>query len=78
MQSPHEVDAGFRRRQVYSLAPCTLARHECAAPRMKHNFIETTMSYLSYVSQKGDTAWDTYISQVDRVLPYLGNLARWS
>ena len=21
------------------------------------------MSYLSYVSQKGDTAWDTYISQ---------------
>ena len=34
------------------------------------------MSYLSYVSQKGDTAWDTYISQVDRVLPYLGNLAR--
>ena len=36
------------------------------------------MSYLSYVSQKGDTAWDTYLSQVDRVLPYLGNLARWS
>ena len=36
------------------------------------------MSYLSYVSQKGGTAWDTYLSQVDRVLPYLGNLARWS
>jgi len=36
------------------------------------------MSYLSYVSHKGGTAWDTYISQVDRVLPYLGNLARWS
>ena len=36
------------------------------------------MSHLSYVSQKGGTAWDTYLSQVDRVLPYLGNLARWS
>lgn len=45
---------------------------------MNHHLIETHMSYLSYVSQKGDTAWDTYISQVDRVLPYLGNLARWS
>ena len=21
--------------------------------------------------------WDTYLSQVDRVLPYLGQLARW-
>src|ERR1700712_1738021 len=36
------------------------------------------MSHLSYVSQKGDTAWDTYLSQVDRVLPYLGHLAKWS
>ncbi len=36
------------------------------------------MSYLSYVSQTGGTAWDTYISQVDRVIPYLGPLARWS
>ena len=36
------------------------------------------MSHLSYVSQKGDTAWDTYLSQVDRVLPYLGTRARWS
>ena len=45
---------------------------------MIHNLNETTMSYLSYVSQKGDTAWDTYLSQVDRVLPYLGHLARWS
>jgi glutamate dehydrogenase (NAD(P)+) len=44
---------------------------------MNHN-TETTMSHLSYVSQKGDTAWDTYLSQVDRVLPYLGHLARWS
>ena len=48
------------------------------APSSNHNLNETIMSYLSYVSQKGDTAWDTYISQVDRVLPYLGNLARWS
>ena len=36
------------------------------------------MSYLSYVSHAGGTAWDTYIAQVDRVLPYLGPLARWS
>jgi len=48
----------------------------CLASSETHK--ETFMSYLSYVSQKGDTAWDTYISQVDRVLPYLGHLARWS
>ena len=34
------------------------------------------MSFLSYVSQTEKTAWHTYLSQVDRVLPYLGPLAR--
>jgi glutamate dehydrogenase (NAD(P)+) len=33
---------------------------------------------LSYVPHTGHTAWDTYLSQVDRVLPYLGGLARWA
>jgi len=36
------------------------------------------MSQLSYVSHEGGTAWDTYLSQVDRVVPYLGHLAKWS
>ena len=35
------------------------------------------MSNLSYVSPTGDSPWGTYLSQVDRVVPYLGNLARW-
>ena len=36
------------------------------------------MSNLSYVSPTGDSPWGTYLSQVDRVVPYLGNLARWA
>ena len=36
------------------------------------------MSNLSYVDATGDSPWDTYLSQVDRVIPYLGNLARWA
>ncbi|MFL6697322.1 MAG: Glu/Leu/Phe/Val family dehydrogenase [Vitreoscilla sp.] len=35
------------------------------------------MSNLSYVSPTGDSPWGTYLSQVDRVVPYLGNQARW-
>ena len=37
------------------------------------------MSNLSYVTQSSpDSPWQTYLSQVDRVVPYLGPLARWS
>jgi glutamate dehydrogenase (NAD(P)+) len=36
------------------------------------------MSNLSYVQPTGDSPWGTYLSQVDRVIPYLGNLARWA
>ncbi len=35
------------------------------------------MSNLSYVSSDPDSPWQTYLSQVDRVLPYLGHLAKW-
>ena len=56
-------------------------RHERidgALPEHQTHPIETTMSFLSYVSQTEKTAWHTYLSQVDRVVPYLGPLARWS
>jgi glutamate dehydrogenase (NAD(P)+) len=33
---------------------------------------------LSFVSPGPDSPWGTYISQVDRVIPYLGHLARWA
>ena len=33
---------------------------------------------LSYVHPTANSPWGTYISQVDRVLPYLGPLARWA
>ena len=36
------------------------------------------MSNLSYVDATGDSPWGTYLSQVDRVVPYLGKLARWA
>ncbi|MFM8898881.1 MAG: Glu/Leu/Phe/Val family dehydrogenase [Burkholderiales bacterium] len=35
------------------------------------------MSNLSFVSSHPDSPWQTYLSQVDRVLPYLGHLAHW-
>ena len=35
------------------------------------------MSNLSYVSSHAGNPWQTYLSQVDRVLPYLGHLAHW-
>ena len=36
------------------------------------------MSYLSYLTPTATSPWHTYLSQVDRVLPYLGHLAHWS
>ena len=33
---------------------------------------------LSYVHPTADSPWGTYLSQIDRVLPYLGPLARWA
>jgi glutamate dehydrogenase (NAD(P)+) len=32
---------------------------------------------LSYINPTSDSPWATYISQVDRVAPYLGTLSRW-
>lgn len=36
------------------------------------------LSDLSYVHPSATSPWGTYLSQVDRVVPYLGKLARWS
>ncbi len=36
------------------------------------------MSYLSYITPGPTSPWHTYLAQVDRVMPYLGPLARWS
>ncbi len=36
------------------------------------------MTALSYVSDETDSAWATYLAQVERVLPYLGDLTRWA
>ncbi|HEX6361525.1 MAG TPA: Glu/Leu/Phe/Val dehydrogenase, partial [Albitalea sp.] len=36
------------------------------------------MSNLSYVTPADNSAWHTYLAQVDRVVPYLGPLARWA
>ncbi|HEY0819409.1 MAG TPA: Glu/Leu/Phe/Val dehydrogenase [Rhizobacter sp.] len=36
------------------------------------------MSYLSYVTPHASSPWHTYLSQVDRVVPYLGRLAKWA
>ncbi len=36
------------------------------------------MPNLSYVTPSPNSPWGTYLSQVDRVVPYLGGLARWA
>lgn len=36
------------------------------------------MSALSYASHDPTSPWQTYLSQVDRVVPYLGDLQRWA
>ncbi|MHB0921331.1 MAG: Glu/Leu/Phe/Val family dehydrogenase [Thiomonas delicata] len=33
---------------------------------------------LSYIDPQPDSPWQTYLSQVERVLPYLGPLSRWA
>lgn len=35
------------------------------------------MDKLSYASENPNTAWSTYLQQIDRVAPYLGELSRW-
>ena len=37
-----------------------------------------TPSNLSYVHPTDQSPWGTYLMQVDRVVPYLGHLARWA
>ena len=36
------------------------------------------MSNLSYLNPTATSPWQTYLSQVDRVIPHLGHLARWA
>jgi glutamate dehydrogenase (NAD(P)+) len=36
------------------------------------------MSTLSYITPHPHSPWGTYLAQVDRVVPYLGRLARWA
>ena len=38
----------------------------------------TQLNALSFVQPTPTSAWGTYLSQVDRVMPYLGSLQRWS
>ena len=33
---------------------------------------------LSYIGNEPTSPWQTYLSQIDRVVPYLGHLGRWS
>jgi glutamate dehydrogenase (NAD(P)+) len=39
---------------------------------------EAANSMLSYVTPSPTSPWGTYVSQVDRVIPYLGPLAKWA
>ena len=41
------------------------------------NKVMSSNNTLSYVNPTADSPWGTYLSQVDRVIPYLGKLARW-
>ncbi|PXW96574.1 glutamate dehydrogenase/leucine dehydrogenase [Sphaerotilus hippei] len=45
---------------------------------MANEAFPSTGSTLSYVQPSSHSPWGTYLSQVDRVVPYLGPLARWA
>ena len=36
------------------------------------------MQNLSYVPNEANGPWATYLSQIDKVMPYLGRLGRWA
>ncbi|RZI92414.1 MAG: Glu/Leu/Phe/Val dehydrogenase, partial [Variovorax sp.] len=38
----------------------------------------TSSTTLSYLNLSTDSPWTTYLAQVDRVVPYLGHLAKWA
>ncbi|HZF78559.1 MAG TPA: Glu/Leu/Phe/Val dehydrogenase [Rubrivivax sp.] len=40
--------------------------------------IADPVNSLSFVHPTANSPWGTYLSQVDRVIPYLGHLARWA
>ena len=50
------------------------------APTVPRSLIDRckAMNKLSYVDESADSPWSTYLAQVDRVVPYLGPLARWA
>jgi glutamate dehydrogenase (NAD(P)+) len=47
-------------------------------PAMNTPSTATAPSGLSYVQPTPESPWGTYLSQIDRVVPYLGRLARWA
>src|SRR5205085_10800890 len=66
----------LRRRSARSARQVRSARQACSRPPV--HFAAAVMSYLSYLAPTATSPWHTYLAQVDRVLPYLGRLARWS
>ncbi|WP_424193686.1 Glu/Leu/Phe/Val family dehydrogenase [Ampullimonas aquatilis] len=49
--------------------PSTVQTHSLPDHELNHG--------LSYVHPNMDSPWGTYLSQIDRVTPYLGHLAKW-
>ncbi|KWT97930.1 Glutamate dehydrogenase [Variovorax sp. WDL1] len=45
--------------------------------RLRNNALNAMSADLSYVQPTPNSPWGTYLSQVDRVVPYLGELSRW-
>ena len=45
---------------------------------MSQQHASPSTSALSYVSPDATSPWGTYLSQVDRVVPYLGPLGKWA
>jgi len=46
--------------------------------KFAHYKLEIILSALSYVTGAPHSAWQTYLTQVERVLPLLGDLSRWA
>jgi glutamate dehydrogenase (NAD(P)+) len=72
------------RRDLFGDAGPTVRARLCRPPKKENRLKQATTastltsSPLSFVNPTANSPWGTYISQVDRVVPYLGHLARWS
>src|SRR5687768_10585237 len=80
MQTRHgSSDLFVRRSPTVPALPCAAPQAHQQGTQGDPSMTATNpVNSLSFVSPTANSPWGTYLSQVDRVIPYLGHLARWA